>query len=190
MKISESLYLQSKCNSQETMNAIENMFGPFDYKEIDYYLAKLREDGSEIINGFQKQLVFNLFYKYFGDPVSINAINSIDYIKLILAAKKMLESYNMVILPYIISSKVVKIPKKKSINKKELLKIKASPLWEQIKDKYRNEKIEENILGQIGVLLCSDFKIIDYDDEELDGKMIDCISDIVTEEYLMYVLMI
>ena len=185
----ESLYLQSKCNSQETMNTIENIFGPFDYKEINYFLQKLQEDGSQIINGFQKQLIFNLFYKYFGDPVSIKAINNIDYIKLMLAARKMLESYNMVILPYIISSKVVRVPKRKNINKKELLKITSSPLWKQIQDKYRNEKIEEEILGQIGIILSAEFKIIDFYDDSLDGKIIDCISDIVTEEYLMYVLL-
>ena len=185
----ESLYLQSKCNSQETMNTIENIFGPFDYKEVNYFLQKLQEDGSQIINGFQKQLIFNLFYKYFGDPVSIKAINNIDYINLMLAARKMLESYNMVILPYIISSKVVRVPKRKNINKKELLKITSSPLWKQIQDKYRNEKIEEEILGQIGVILSAEFKIIDFYDDSLDGKIIDCISDIVTEEYLMYVLL-
>ena len=185
----ESLYLQSKCNSQETMNTIENIFGPFDYKEVNYFLQKLQEDGSQIINGFQKQLIFNLFYKYFGDPVSIKAINNIDYIKLMLAARKMLESYNMVILPYIISSKVVRVPKRKNINKKELLKITSSPLWKQIQDKYRNEKIEEEILGQIGVILSAEFKIIDFYDDSLVGKIIDCISDIVTEEYLMYVLL-
>lgn len=171
------------------MNTIENIFGPFDYKEVNYFLQKLQEDGSQIINGFQKQLIFNLFYKYFGDPVSIKAINNIDYIKLMLAARKMLESYNMVILPYIISSKVVRVPKRKNINKKELLKITSSPLWKQIQDKYRNEKIEEEILGQIGVILSAEFKIIDFYDDSLDGKIIDCISDIVTEEYLMYVLL-
>lgn len=186
----ESLYLQSKCACQETMNSIENMFGPFDYDEVEFYINYLQEDNSQIINSFQKQLIFNIFYKYFGDTVTINAINSIDYVKLMLAAKKILESYNMVILPYIISSKVVRIPKKKSINKKELLKITTSPLWEQIKSKYKNEKIEEEILGQIGVILSSEFKIIDYENESLHGKTIDCISDIVTEEFLMYVLMI
>lgn len=186
----EALYLQNKCSCQETMNTIEEMYGPYDYEEIEFYTRYLQEDNSQIINSFQKQLIFNLFYKYFGDPVSINAINSIDYVKLMLTAKKILESYNMVILPYIISSKVVRIPKKKSINKKELLKITMSPLWAQIKDKYKNEKIEEEILGQIGIILSSEFKIIDYENDSLHGKMIDCISDIVTEEYLMYVLMI
>ena len=182
--------MQSKCACQETMNSIENMFGPFDYDEVEFYINYLQEDNSQIINSFQKQLIFNIFYKYFGDTVTINAINSIDYVKLMLSAKKILESYNMVILPYIISSKVVRIPKKKSINKKELLKITTSPLWEQIKAKYKNEKIEEEILGQIGVILSSEFKIIDYENESLHGKTIDCISDIVTEEFLMYVLMI
>ena len=83
----------------------------------------------------------------------------------------------------------MRVPKRKNINKKELLKITSSPLWKQIQDKYRNEKIEEEILGQIGVILSAEFKIIDFYDDSLDGKIIDCISDIVTEEYLMYVLL-
>ena len=94
----------------------------------------------------------------------------------------------MVILPYIISSKVVRIPNKKNINKKEFLKIESDPLWQQIRLKYRNPKIE--ILGQIAIILSSEFKIIDYYDKELDGKKVEIISDIVVQEYLLYILLI
>ena len=55
-----------------------------------------------------------------------------------------------------------------------MLKITSSPLWKQIQDKYRNEKIEEEILGQIGVILSAEFKMIDFYDDSLDGKIIDC----------------
>lgn len=190
IKQNEALYLQNKVNCQETMNEIEKQFGPFDYDEIDFCINALEENGTNIINGFQKDLIFNLFYKYFGDPVSINAINRIDYIKLMISAKRILEVYNMVILPYIISSKVIRIPNRKSVNKKELTKLESSPLWQQIKDKYRNPKIEEYILGQIAIILSSEFKIIDYDDEYLNSKIIECIPDIVCEEFMIFVLMI
>lgn len=186
----ESLYLQNKCNCQKTMETIEGLFGPFDEKEIEFYMSNLRTEGGNVVNMYQQQFIFNIFYKYFGDPQSIKAINSTDYIKLLISARKILEAYNMIILPYIVSGKVVRIPNKKSINKKELIKITSSKLWALIQDKYKNPKIEEDILGNIGILLSSEFKIIAYDCPELHGKTIECISDIVSEEYLMYVLMI
>ena len=190
MNIEEALYIQNKTSAQETMAAIEANYGPFDQNEIQFYMEALKENGTSIINSFEKRLIFNLFYKYFGDTITIKSINIVDYIKLMLSARKILSAYNMIILPYIISSKVVKIPNKKNINKKELLKITASPLWERIVEKYQNPKIEEEILGQIGVILSGEFKIIDYRDPDIHGKTIDCVSDIVIEEYLMYVLMI
>lgn len=186
----EALYLQNKVNCQETMKEIEKQFGPFTEDEINFYIEALQEGGTNVINKFQKDLIFNLFYKYFGDPVSINAINKIDYIKLMIAAKRILQAYNMVIMPYIISSKILRIPNRKSVNKKELVKLEASPYWQQIKNKYRNPKIEDYILGQIAIILSSEFKIIDYDDREINGKIIENLPDIICEEFLIFVLMI
>lgn len=186
----EALYLQNKVAAQETMAFIEDEFGPFDYNEIDFYIKNLENHTGNIINEFQKNLIFNMFYRYFGDPVTINAINRIDYVKLMIAAKKILESFNMIIFPYIISSKVVRIPNKKTINKKELLKIQADDLWKQIQNKYKNPKIEQEILGQIGIILSSEFRIIDYYDPDLHGKTIEIINDIIVEEFLLYILYI
>ena len=186
----ESLLLQNNCNATETIKYIENKYGPFSEYEIEYYRVKLSNSKGNIINEFQKNMVFNLFYKDFGDTVSVRAINQTDYIKLILAAKRILEAYNMVILPYIISGKVIRIPNKKNINKKEFIKIESDPLWQQIRLKYRNPKIEQEILGQIAVILSSEFKIIDYYDKELDGKRVEIISDIIINEYLLYILLI
>lgn len=186
----EALFLQNNCNATETMKYIENKYGPFTENEVEYYRMKLANNQGNIINEFQKNMVFNLFYKDFGDTSSLNAINQTDYVKLILAAKRILEAYNMVILPYIISSKVIRIPNKKNINKKEFVKIESDPLWQQIRLKYRNPKIEQEILGQIAVILSSEFKIIDFYDKDLDGKKIEIISDIVVQEYLLYILLI
>lgn len=190
MKQNEALYIQNKCQAEKTMEYVDYMYGPFDPAEIKYYEEKLKDDNGEIINGFQKDLIFNLFYKYFGEPNSMYAIRKYDYIKLLIAAKKILLAYNMVVLPYIISSKVVQLQMRKSINKKELLKLESSHYYEQIRKKYKSEKIEKYILSIIATILASDFRIIDYNDKFLDGKRIIDLPDIISEEVMMYVTLI
>lgn len=189
-KADESLYLQNKVNCEETMYSIDLIFGPFDQNEVDFYMKKLSEDGSNVINSFQKELIFNLFYKYFGDSVSILAINQMDYIKLMIAGKRILEANGMIILPYIISSKVNRLVTKKNLNKKELLKLESSPLYSSIKEKYRNDKIEKQILSIIAIIMSSEFEIIDYRDNELNGRKIEVIPEYICEEVLMYVSLI
>ena len=73
-------------NAEMTMKKIDSMYGPFDQDEIDFYIKELG-DYDATINPFQKKLIFNLFYKYFGDTISINAINVDDYVKLVIAGK-------------------------------------------------------------------------------------------------------
>ena len=75
-----------------TLSVIDSIYGPFDNNEVTYYMKELSDDSGNCINGFQKQLIFNLFYKYFGDSSSINTINKIDYIKLMISAKKILQN--------------------------------------------------------------------------------------------------
>ena len=190
IKQNEALYLQSKINCQFTMQKIEAQWGPFNEDEIAFYLNELRDSNGEIINGFQKQLIFNLFYKYFGDTASINAINAIDYIKLMLVAKKMLKDNMMGYLPYIISSKVNKVVARKTLNKKELQKMEQSQYFPLVQEKYKNEKIQKQILGTIATIITSSFTIIDFDDKELHGRPISIESDIIIEEALIYILLI
>lgn len=191
-KTNEALVLQNRCACRETMKAIELMYGPFSQENINFYTQRLMDENGSVINEFQKGLVFNLFYKYFKDTQTLNSINRIDYIKLIIAAKRLLQANNMVVLPYIISGKVERMQNKKTINKREQLRLTASPYYEEIHNKYKSEKIELYILSLIGTILASKFQIIDPEDDVLDGTTIDKdkIPDIVCEEVLMYVTMI
>ena len=166
------------------------IYGPFDQDEINYYIKALSADEKPVINGFQKDLIFYLFYKYFGDPVSIKAINQEDYVKLMIAAKRILEVNGMTLLPYIISSKVNRLVTRKNMNKKELVKLESSPFYTSVKNKYRNDKLEKQILSIIAVILSSEFQIIDFYDKELDGKKIDIIPEYICEEVLMYISLI
>ena len=166
------------------------MYGPFDQDEIDFYKARLSDGNKCTINSFQRDLIFNLFFKFFGDVMALNSINLDDYVTLIIAAKRILEASGMVLLPYIVSSKVIRLASRKNINKKELTKLEMSPLWAQIKDKYRNEKIEKHILSIIAVILSSEFEIIDPEDMELNGQKIGVVSELICEEVLMYISLI
>ena len=189
IKQSEGLYIQNTVNSDETMKLIDNLYGPFDQDEIDFYIHSLG-DYDSTINPFQKILVFYVFFKYFGDTNTINAINLDDYVVLIIAAKRILEASGMILLPYIVSSKVIRLASRKNVNKKELTNLESSPLWEEIKRKYQNEKIEKHILSIIAVILSSEFEVIDYEDDELNGKQITILPELICEEILMYISLI
>lgn len=193
-KKDQSLALQNKVAAEQTIRKIEALYGPFSEDEILYYKRKLTKDGKPVINSFQKQLVGYLFFKEFGDPITINSINQHDYIKLIIAGKKLLLNSGMILLPYIISSKVTRVATRKSINKKELIRLESSELYSTLKEKYNNPKVEQRILEMIGKCISSSFEIIDYDAErkmptEYDGRLVPIMENIY-EELIFFVCMI
>lgn len=188
----ESLFLQNSVNAEQTLLMIEERFGPFKQKDIDYYIARLEEGDSSPFNKFQKEMIFNLFAKYFGDPKSIKSINLIGYVKLMMAAKKMLTLAGMAVLPYVISSKVMKMPNKKAISKKYTNMIEADQLWREIEIIYNgDERIKEDIMNKIGVAISSEYKIIAPDEPEFDGHTIDynC-ALLIAKEYMEFICMI
>ena len=183
IRTNESLYIQNKVTSIETMKIIESQYGPFDEKEIEFYRENLKNDSGSFVNNFQKQLIFNIFYKYFGDVESVYSIEpATDYIKLMLAAKKILLDNYMIIMPYVISGKAVRIVPRKTINKKEEKDLKSSQYYPMLVDKYRNEKVIQQILSTFATVISSSFQVIDYHNPELHGKTIDCIPAIILEE--------
>lgn len=191
IRMNEGLYLQNKINCKACTKTIDTVFGPFDQAEIDHYTKRILvdENGNYCIDSFQKQLVFLLFYRWYGDAQSIHAINREEYVKLIIAAKKLLMSKNMVILPYIISGKVEKLVSRKSVNKKEKTMVESSPSFPLILEKYKNEDITNNILSIIATIISSDFSIVDMD-PEIDGKRLDTVAiGAIIEEVEMYILM-
>lgn len=188
IKQDESKYLAIKVNCLKTMETIESMYGPFSEAEIEFYKSQFT--GDNWLNGFQRQLIFLLFYRFFGDSESIKAINKDDYIKLMIASKKILLGNNMLLLPYIISGKVEKLNGRKSVNKKESLRLQANPNYQAVMDKYKNPKIEKIILGYVATIISSEFRIIDYYNKHINGKLIDIIPDMIIEEILVFILLV
>lgn len=195
VKKDEALFLQNRVSAIQAVEKIEALYGPFSNEEIDHYRRRLTKDGRQIINSFQKQMVGYLFFKEFGDPVSINTINQTDYIKLIIAGKRLLLRSGMVILPYIISSRVTRVATRKNVNKKELIRLDSSELYNRVKAKYNNPKVQQRILELIGQVISSSFEIIDYNTDkseptDLDGKMVPIINDMIDEELIFFICMI
>ena len=188
IKQDESKYLAVEVNAYQTMKVIESMYGPFSEEELQYYYSQYGENNWQ--NSLQKQLIFLMFYKYFGDSESIKNINKRDYFCLMIAAKRILLNNNMIMLPYIISGKIDKMVGRKSLNKKESLKLESSENYPEVLDKYKNDKIIKIILGYMATIISSDFRIIDLYNPAINGKMIDVIPDIIIEEMLMFALLV
>lgn len=190
IKTSEALYLQSKINCAMTTKKIESIWGELNDKEIKYFINNLKNENDEIVNGFQKQLIFNLFYKYYGDTESIKDNNVTSYVKLMLTGKKMLLQYNMSFLPYILSSKVNKIVSRKTLNKKELSELQSFPEYQMVVDKYKNDKIIKQVLSMIATIITSDFNIIDFNNPNIDGQKLLIEPSMLMRECLVYALLI
>lgn len=191
----EALFLQNQVNAEQSLINIEDIYGPFKEEDIEYFMKKLEGetlDRDSAFNKFQKNMIFNLFCKYFGDPKSIYNINIIGYIKLMMAAKIMLFSSRMVVLPYVISSKVIKMPNKKAISKKYMTLITSDNLWVQIQEKYDHDEIVlKDILDNIGIAISSEYMIIAPDEPDLDGRIINYDNGLlIAKEYMELVLMI
>ena len=191
-KINEAIMIQTIVNCQKTMERIRLLYGPFDDKEIMFYYNQLlRENGKFIVNSLQRTMVTYLFAKEFNDPQSTKIVNIKDYITLIIAAKRVLQSNHMCQLPYMIGGRINRVVTRKNINKKELQKIESSPFYPLIHAKYNNEKIEkETILGLIAQILSSEFQTIDYYHPEYNALPINIIPDVVSEEVCKFVMLI
>ena len=191
IKQNQAIYIQSHVNCKWVINNIEKLYGPFTQEELDFYYDRLNSNSSGIMNDFQKQLINNLFYKKFRDTESIAGIDSgYDYIKMMLAAKKILSQNAMIILPYVISGKVEKIVTRKTVNKKEEMMIKSSPYYPKLINKYQNDKITKHILSMVATIISSTIRIIDFENPEIDGRIIDPIPKVIMEEMQSFALMI
>ena len=192
-KRDEALAIQNKVSAEQTVKAVVDKYGPISDDEILHYKKRLTLDGMPLMNYFQMQLVGYLYYKDLGDPTTFMSIrNSTDYIKLIICGKRMLQNAGMVMLPYVISSKVVRTATRKIIGKKDVSKYEKSTLYEQICQKYASEKVRAKVWELIGMVASSTFEIIDYDENshsptQYDGIILPMIQDIIYEEMMFFI---
>ena len=161
LKENEGLFIQNTVNAEYTIKQLEEKFGAVSQEEINFYLDEMCNDIN--INPFQKDyLVNSLFYKYFGDPMSLLAIDGLDYIKLLIIGKRILLATNLRVLPFLFASKITKLVPRKKLNKAEREAMHASQYYPLLVNKYQNEKLIEEVEELIATMLSSEFQIIDY----------------------------
>lgn len=188
-KTDEGLALQNDFRAKNIMNRIISFGGEVSQDEINFYRRELTKNGQYLVNRFQQNLINNMFYKFFGDTVSINSINGDEYITLIIIAKRLLIRNGMKLLPYILSSNVVRISTRTSLCKKEIMKIEQSEYYNDLLKKYSgNEKTVKQFLSLVATTLSSGFKIIDYEDSKINGIEVVMESDILIDEMMRFIL--
>ena len=102
----------------------------------------------------------------------------------------------MVLLPYIISSKVLRVTSRKVINKRDMIRIRNSDLYPQLMNKYGNNPLmEQKICELIGTINSSSYEAIDWDEKnntigEDDGKIVPIEVEKLTHEMLLFITMI
>lgn len=191
IKTDEGLVIQNDFRAEKVMDSIIAKYGPFEKAEIDYYIKSLIKHGRPLVNRFQQRLVNDMFFKYFGDTVSINSINGEQYVILMIAAKRILLADRMKLLPYIISSNIIQISSRTTLCKKELVKLQQSEYYNDILRKYNgDERKIKQILALVATMLSSKFTIIDYYDRNIDGMEIKMESDILIDEVLRFIIQI
>lgn len=187
-KTDENMHLFIKANKVATMHTLLHCsgLGQITADEIAFYKRELSKNGDPR-NKFQQELVNLSVFKYFGDPITSKFTNVDEYIAMMIASKRLMQS-QFTILPEIICGRVVRLVDRKSVNKKDMEKIKASPTWKKIVDLFRNQNKEDQVLSYIAVILSSEFNFISYDDENLNGRKIEIQPEVVEEEFLRFIL--
>lgn len=187
----ELMLIQTNVNCETTMRNIIQEFGPFSEEEIEFYRRELTAEGRPLKNEFQCNLISYLFLRNFFDTQAVKLINNRDYIILMIAAKRKLRNEGLGSLPYIIGGRVNRFITRKTVNKKILQRMMLSDNYPKVVDKYRNEKIQEQILFKnIAQILASEFKNIDFYNPDLNGITVPCTPEIICEEMLVFTLLI
>ena len=189
-KTDEGLRMFLRANKQFTLDHLIKASGIKEITddEVEFYKRELSKYG-DMMNRFQQDMVNLSVYKFFGDSISSKFTNRDEYVKMMIVTKRLMEG-KFAILHEIIGGRVARLVDRKSINKKEMEKFKASPTWKKVQDLYRNPAKEDQIMSNIAVLLSSEFEYISYDNPVLNGCKIDIIPEVIGEEFMEFCLMV
>jgi hypothetical protein len=191
-KQDEAMLIQTNVNCETTMRNIIQEFGPFSEEEIEFYRKELTIDGKPLKNEFQCNLISYIFLNNFCDTQAVKLINNRDYIILMIAAKRKLIREGQTLLPFVLGGRISRFVTRKTVNKKILQRMMLSDNFPKVVAKYRNEKIQEQILFKnIAQILASEFRNIDPYNDDLNGIKVECTPpEIICEEMLLFTLLI
>lgn len=179
------------------MQQLEKRYGTVTDDELQFYYDSLSDGNPHhpVISSLQRTLMFSLFGKEFGDPMTQKQRTEVDNIKLLIIGKRKLKENRLTVLAEIYAGKLNRYQEKKNINKKDLEQLAMTSSWTNIKNKYRDEKIIDEIKAILGTILASDFSMVEFDPKirgKIHGKHIDMgiLTSYVISEYLVFMEMV
>lgn len=189
-RINEAEIIINKVNIKMTINYLLKKYDiKISKDEIKYYIKDFS------LNRLQKNMMFLFFSKYFGSAISLYNCNVKQYVTLLIMMKKILEKNNFSYLQKILTGKIEVVNEKKSLNKKNLLKIIESDKYRVIiENKFPNtifNIMDSNIITKlVATILNNKFTSHDFDETSKDGEEIKVNSDVVSEEVLRFIEMV
>lgn len=186
IKLDESVSIMSDVNIKETIKYIANrMHMKVKKKEIRYYMEHVA------VSKFQVQLCHYFYAKEFGGYRDLVFLSKHQYFKLIILLKRRLRAQGMIYLPEILTANIEGRLNARTIrNDKFLSKIKASDLYNEIvENKYSelNETGNNTILNILSTLINTKFRVVDYDNPDKLGELIEVNQDVISDEFLSFV---
>lgn len=190
-RIDESNSMINDVNNKKVLQSIDEKFNiVLDEDELYFYMENCK------INAITQFLLHSFYSRFFHDSYSLYTITKEATFKLLLYMKKYLQLKGMVILPQISTAKVKGKFKENSIkNSKFTEKFASSSIYNNIissKFKYVMElnTKEDLIIKKLSTIINSSFVFVDYE-TDIDGmEYKDVNTDIIIDEFLLFLSLI
>lgn len=140
-------------------------------KELDYYLENFDKEK------FHETLAMYFYAKYFNGYADVSMISEKDMMKLIILLKKRLIVMGYKYLPHLLTANIDGKLNNRTIQNRDFLKsLMTNPSYLQLQNKYYNLDLKDKsnpILNIISVAINSEFSIVDYENQDMYGELIE-----------------
>ena len=185
-RISDLDIIIASLNIDKTIKKIEKDYNIHPTKdEIDYYKNRLG-------NFLFSEIVLQFFSKYFGGYYDLKSISRKNYIRLLIVFKHIMSSMGFVYIHQIMTGNLSKLVKRRKISNKQLKKIEKSKRFMKLMEQYSHGINPDNnpILRNIAMLINTPIEYCDYDQQNMEGELINADIEIVSDEYIRFLKMI
>lgn len=185
-RISDLDIIIASLNIDKTIKKIEKDYNIHpDKEEITYYKNKLG-------NFLFSDIVLQFFSKYFGGYYDLKSISRKNYIRLLIVFKHIMSSMGFVYIHQIMTGNLSKLVKRRKISNKQLKKIEKSKRFMKLMEQYSHGINPDNnpILRNIAMLINTPIEYCDYNQQNMEGELINADIEIVSDEYIRFLKMI
>lgn len=154
-------------------------------KEMKYYKKHYKP------TDFQIEMIKLYFAKYFNGFSEMSSLSSDQFAKLVVLMKYQMQAQGYKYMQHMIIGKMMDRTTTKTLRSiKFVEKIENSVMYKRLIDKKYSKllklKGERVILDELSILLKTRFSFIDYNNQELLGKVIEIDEDLVCDEFLLF----